>query len=575
MTIAGYFALLILTGFVFKRLVADGADYFRSGSKATWWMTGTSIFMAGFSAWTFTGAAAMAFSYGWSVLCIFIMTPLALLIQAFFFARRFRQLRATTIPELIRARYNPLTQQVYAGLTILLNILLGAIQLYALAIFLSAFFNVPVIGAIVVLGIVIGTYIILGGSWAIMGADNLQTVLVIGIVAIVTVLSLSEAGGVSGMFTEIKNQGLTHQFQLIKAPGEVPLGNFSIFWLLAMTTLYIFEGSSLSQAAKYFSVKDGRTATMAAVFAFILALSGMFIWFIPPIVARLFFADEVLASPLARPEEGAFAIAALHFLPAQLGGLLAIAVMGATISSMDVVISRNSAILVRDIAPLVGQKFPFLLRGSELFRARIASFFLCVTVCILALLYECKQQMGVFDLLQRILAMVSLPMTIPLALGILIKHTPSWSALATCGAGFIVTAAALISEKITGISWTFAESIFWTSIVCVLVYLGSMFFRKGEDEEYLKHVQKFFDLMKRPVDFAREVGAENDHLQFRAMSVLFLVAGMFIGALMLTSFPEAVRRPLILLIATFLFLGLIMFTLSFLKERKFKNKIEK
>ncbi len=575
LTIVVYFSILLLTGFIFKRFVTDGSDYFKSGSRATWWMAGTSIFMAGFSAWTFTGAAGMAFSHGWSVLLIYIMTPLALLIQALFFAKRFRQLRATTVPELIRARYNPLTQQVYACLTTVLYILLGAIQLYALAIFVGAFFGFPVIQTIVVLGSVIGIYIILGGSWAAMGADNIQAVFIFGIVVVVAILSLDEIGGFSGLLAEIKSQGLVHDFRILKDAGEVPLGNFSMVWLLAMTTLYLFEGASFAHAVKYFSVKDGKTASKAAFFALVLALVGMFIWFIPPIVARLLYADEVLATSLTRPEEGAFAVIALQLLPSHLGGLLAVAIMGATVSSMDTTINRNSAILVRDIAPAIGRKIPFVLYGSELLRGRIASVFLCLAVIGLAISYELQQQMGVFDLLQRILAMLALPMTIPLALGILIMRTPPWSALATCGAGLVVTVVALVSEEITGESWTFAHSIFLTCAACLPVFLASMLFANDKDETYREHVRKFFELMRCPVDFAREVGHENDHLQLRAMSTLFLIAGTVLGILVFATPSESVQKPFGILVSVFFGLGVLMLASSFLREKKIAKQEEK
>ncbi|MGZ0656423.1 sodium:solute symporter family transporter [Coraliomargarita sp. W4R72] len=530
-TMVGYFVLLLSVGFVFKRFVGDGLDFFKSGSRASWWMVGTSIFMAGFSAWTFTGAAGMAYTYGWSVLGIFVMVPFALLIQALFFARRFRRLRATTVPELIRFRFDRRTQQVYAGLTVFQYIFIGAIQLYALSIFISSFFSLPVFETTLVLGFVIGVYIILGGSWAALGADTLQAFLVVGVVFLVAMLSLNAVGGLDGLFDTIRIQGLEHDFRFLKEAGEVDLGNFSLFWLLAMGTLYLFEGASFANAVKYFSVKDDRHATAAACFAMVLAMLGALIWFIPPMVARLLFSDIVDASPLARPEEGAFAVAALQLLPPSMWGLLAVAVTGATVSSMDTTINRNSAILVRDIAPALSGKFPWLIQGSELLRGRIFSCILCVLMVVMALFYNQLTDFGIFDLLQRILSMVALPMTIPLALGMLIRRTPAWSALVTCGAGLCVSGVVLISEFMGADPWTFSESVFRTAGVCVLVFLLTIPFSKTQKSEYSERVTQFFELMRKPVDFANEIGHANDREQLRAMAILVLSAAAFLSLL--------------------------------------------
>ena len=65
--IGGYLLLLITVGIVFRHFSKDTSDYFRAGGKAAWWLIGGSVFMQGFSAWVFTGAAGAAFRVGWSL----------------------------------------------------------------------------------------------------------------------------------------------------------------------------------------------------------------------------------------------------------------------------------------------------------------------------------------------------------------------------------------------------------------------------------------------------------------------------------------------------------------------------
>lgn len=53
-TLTIYLIVLMTVGAVFARLNTNASDFARGGAKATWWMVGTSMFMAGISAFTFT-----------------------------------------------------------------------------------------------------------------------------------------------------------------------------------------------------------------------------------------------------------------------------------------------------------------------------------------------------------------------------------------------------------------------------------------------------------------------------------------------------------------------------------------
>jgi Na+/proline symporter len=69
--IGAYLLMLLGVGFAMRKMSSDVSDYFRAGAKGTWYLVGSSAFMAAFSAWTFTGAAGVAYEAGWSVIIIY------------------------------------------------------------------------------------------------------------------------------------------------------------------------------------------------------------------------------------------------------------------------------------------------------------------------------------------------------------------------------------------------------------------------------------------------------------------------------------------------------------------------
>lgn len=123
--IAGYLVTLIVVGLVFRRFSKDTSDYFRAGGKAAWWLIGGSVFMRGFSAWTFTGAAGAAFQAGWSLPLMFGANVVAFLTVAAVSGAWFRQLRCITSVDLIRLRFGPRLEQFAAYLGMLTGPIYG------------------------------------------------------------------------------------------------------------------------------------------------------------------------------------------------------------------------------------------------------------------------------------------------------------------------------------------------------------------------------------------------------------------------------------------------------------------
>jgi len=95
--IGAYLAMLFAIALVFRTFNKNTSDFFRGGGQSKWWLVGSSAFMASFSAWTFTGAAGVAYLYGWSVAVIFVANTVGFLVNFAYFAPRFRQMRCITI----------------------------------------------------------------------------------------------------------------------------------------------------------------------------------------------------------------------------------------------------------------------------------------------------------------------------------------------------------------------------------------------------------------------------------------------------------------------------------------------
>jgi SSS family transporter len=533
-------------GAVFSRFSKNDADYFRGGSKATWWLVGASAFMSGFSAYTFTAAAGVAFESGWSVIIIYVANAVGYLLNFLFLAPWFRQIRATTGPEVIKERFGLKTQQFYAWIGIVMSLLMAGIWLNGLAIFTATIFGMDVKTVIIVVGIVVVFYSMSGGVWAVMGTDFLQSLILIPITVLMAYLCLNALGGWGGMFESIKSNGLSQDFNIINQPGRFLDSRCTWFWAAAIIIKNVMASNTLGSASRYFSVKDGREARMAAALAGVLMLFGAVIWIIPPMASRLLFADAVNAVDVARPAEAAYAVAALQLLPRGMIGLMVVAMLAATMSSMDTGLNRNAAVFVRDILPnifkLLGLKQVDSQKMIRFGKIYTAIFGMCIIG--LALYFEAQKGKGVFTWMLGIGAMLGVPLAIPMLMGLFIKRAPSWSAIVTVSITMIPSVMGVYAKEIFGGAtvdawsnavigepWSFQSKLLLNLLVGVVVFLCTMPFARTSPKAYHDKVDAFFKRMHTPIDLASEVGELTDGRQLVVIGRFAMIAGALISLL--------------------------------------------
>jgi SSS family transporter len=528
-----YLVLLIVIGLIFRSFNKNVSDYFRGGCRGTWWLVGVSSFIAGISAYTFTGAAGAVYDAGWSVLVIYFGNALGFLINYFYFAARFRQLRKTTGQEVIRDRFDQFTEQFYSWISFPSGILGSAMLLYSLAIFISSVFGFNMQLLIIVVGLVVVCYSIVGGRWAIMATDFVQCLIVMGLTLLVGVLCLIKLNGFAGLFAQIDSCGLTADYAIINSPEKFD-GSFTWFWAGAMLLNISLTNNSLGAATRYFSVKDGKEAKKAAMLACILMVGGCIIWFLPPMTARIFYSDSVTQmTQLSNPKEAAFAITCMNLLPPGMIGLMAVAMFAASISSLDTGLNGCSSVFIMNIYPVLAKAFKIkaLSESTMLKLSRLFTFFFGVLCIVVALLFSLKSKLSLFDLMLTVIALLGTPMTVPLVWGMVLRRCPKWAALSSIICGFLVSAIAFFSPDIFGVKWPFAWQITGVYLGGTLGFLVSIFWVGENSEEYNKQVDDFFELMNRPIDFEKEIGEANDNRQLKLIGSVAMVLGLLIALL--------------------------------------------
>jgi len=424
--IAIYGLLMVVVGIYVMRFNRGAVEYFRGGSRIPWLVAGLSCFMSGFSAWTFTGAAGVAYSHGIAAVGLYIGNAASFLLGYFVFAARWRRSRVTTVMEYLSDRFNPVTHQTFSWVTIFFQLFTSASTLYGLSLFISSACGFPVTWTIVGAGSLIIFYCVVGGLWAVVVTDFLQASILMPFCLVLVITSLAKVGGVMGLVHSLPPQMKTLHFS----------GEFGWVYLLSWTIMVSFGYNTSAMAQRYFSVDDERSARKVALLCCGLFFVGAFLWFLPPMAMRVIYPDLHTVWPaLANPSEASYAVASLTLLPHGLIGVMLAAMFSATMANLSAQFNLKSAILSKDV-------YQTLIRKNagerELLAVGWINTFLIGAMTTGIATFMAASGKSVFQIMLTFNTLISLAYGPPALLGLVVRRTPPWSGLASFMTGLVL-----------------------------------------------------------------------------------------------------------------------------------------
>ena len=129
----------------------------------------------------------------------------------------------------------------------------------------------------------------------------------------------------------------------------------------------------------------------------------------------MLFSSEVLALSIPKPAEASYAIVSMQLLPVGLTGVIVVAILTATMSSMDTGLNNNVAIMIKDIYPALCKWFKWKQKDdTALLRySRFYTLLLGIAIILLALYFSKGDGKGIFDIMLDIGVLLLTPMVVP------------------------------------------------------------------------------------------------------------------------------------------------------------------
>jgi SSS family solute:Na+ symporter len=293
----------------------DSEDYFLAGRGLSWWLIGFSLIAANISTEQFIGMSGQAASYvGLAIASYEWMAAITLVCVAFFFLPKFLSAGIYTIPEFLEYRFNHaartimslLMMLVYVGVTLAAVIYSGALT--AEVIFggkpLWGGFEITLVNASWIIGILAALYVVVGGLKACAWADLLQgSALIVG-GGIVTYLAFKALGDADpttiGLTAEHASASAIERFRELnsgKLHMVLPATDTILPWTALALGLWIpnfyYWGLNQYITQRTLGAKSVAEGQKGIVFSAAMKLIIPFIIVIPGMIAFNVFAPEM------------------------------------------------------------------------------------------------------------------------------------------------------------------------------------------------------------------------------------------------------------------------------------------
>ncbi|GMV92548.1 MAG: sodium-coupled permease [Candidatus Hydrogenedentota bacterium] len=459
--LTGFFVVMLAIGLYYANRMKDLKDFFSGGRQVPWWVSGISLYMTTFSAFTFVAYSALAYQHGFVAITIWWFSVPSCLFSAYFLAARWRRAATTSPLEYIETRFGPALRQGFSWIGLPLIVIDDGLKLFVIGkmvtVSLGLQYDYSLHLAIAACGAIILVYTFLGGLWAVMITDVIQFVIVAVAVIVLVPLALGRVGGLSGFF-----EGLPEGFSTPTG------GSYTWPWLIAFgVVLLLTYATKWPYVQRYYSVASDRDARKVGYLVAALMFFGPPLLFLPAMAARIFMPDITNYNDV-------YPLLCRELLPVGMLGVIIAAMFSATMSMLSSDYNAGASVITNDIVKrFFGKSFS---DRALVLTGRVSTFLIGgLALGIALILASAQDKEDLVNYMAQLFGVLMPPVAIPMMAGLLTRKASNAGAMAAFITGTAFGVAAYVAggnedlsylRSVTYLTWITAVP---TTIVLVVV----------------------------------------------------------------------------------------------------------
>ncbi|NOI30328.1 solute:sodium symporter family transporter [Vibrio coralliilyticus] len=411
--------------------------FFLGGRSLTGGLIASSLILTNLSATSFVGMSALSFKGNMSVMGYEVASGITLIMIALFLVPRYLKQGITTIPDFLESRYD-LSVKQFVTVLFLLSYIVNLLPntLYAGAMVIGGIFDIETMlgisrfQAILLIAAVIGFlglfYAIYGGLKAVVIADTLNGVgLIVGglMIPIFGLIALGDGSITEGM--HIISTNATNKLQAVGAADDPNVPFSTMFTGLLLVNLYYWgtDQAIIQRALGAKNLKEGQKGVILA--GAIKVLTPLFL-IIPGIIAYHMF-GTVDATGQRYEADTMYTRLVNEVLPQPLVGFFLAAMFGAILSTFNGVLNSSTTLFTLNVYKPLFDKESRLSDEQLVNKGRVFGLFIALLSVGIAPFIMFAPN-GLFDLLQRLAGLFSVPIFTIVLMGYVTKRVPALAA---------------------------------------------------------------------------------------------------------------------------------------------------
>jgi SSS family solute:Na+ symporter len=337
-------------GSSFYRKNKSSSAFTLGNSAIPGWVVTMSIFATFVSSISFLALPGNAYQSNWNAFVFSLSIPFASILAVKVFVPLYRKANSPSAYTYLETRFGPWARIYASACYLLTQIMRMGTILYILALPVNAMFGWNIVIIIVVTGLAVMIYSLLGGIQAVVWTDAIQGLIMItgAILCLIYILfSMPE--------------GPMQMFEIAAEHHKFSLGSFSLslsestFWVVLIYGIFINMqnyGIDQNYVQRYMASKSDREAKRSAFFGGMLYIPVSLVFFLIGTALFSYYTAQPEALPAdlqsADMSDRIFPFFIVNNLPAGFTGLLIASIFAAGMSTISTSINSGSTVILTD-----------------------------------------------------------------------------------------------------------------------------------------------------------------------------------------------------------------------------------
>jgi SSS family solute:Na+ symporter len=348
--LAAYFALSVGIGLLGSRRSRSVEGFTAAGRNLSGWLTGLSILGTYISSITFLALPAKAYASNWNPFVFSLTLPVATWIAVRWFMPFYRRTGHVSAYQHLETRFGPWARTYASACYLLTQLARMGTVLYLMALPMNVLLGWDIWTVVLATGVAVTLYALVGGIVAVIYADALQTVVLIGGAALCALVMIDRVPG-----------GAAEIVRVAADRGKFSLGSFGpalgepTFWVVFVYGLAInLQNFGIDQnyVQRYVASRTDREARKSVWLGGLtyLPLSAVFLFIGTALFAFYNAWPDTLPAALrdVGQADSVFPWFIVTALPDGVRGLLLAAIFAAAMSTVSTSLNSSATIILND-----------------------------------------------------------------------------------------------------------------------------------------------------------------------------------------------------------------------------------